>query len=370
SLFWRHVVAASAKIEQAGNEQYQDKHMSAIFQEGFSFSGFERDHLALNLGTKKFLDISGVSGVDSITDGRGAVFADFDNDGDLDIFLTTVQGQAHFLFRNNVGQENGFLRVHLEGNESGHDAFGSVVRVKSSAGTLTKIKAGGSGFVSQHDPRLLFGLGRDRAAEWVEVTWPAGTTQRFLNVAAGTTLKIVEGKESYDQVAEHRFRLVDPLSKEEELLAKLNFTKGEAFPDLRLRTLTHEATQLRRLVRPGHRYFVNLWATYCIPCKKEMPELQRLYSQLQAANIELLGVSIDIDTVNSVPNFLRQHHISYPIYTTEEASIPKIFSGDEVLIPISFLLDGEGRVLEVFAGWSRDSEAKIKRLIVARAEGE
>ncbi len=52
---------------------------------GFSFSGYERDQLMLNLGEGKFLDISGVSGMDSITDGRGAVFADFDNDGDLDV---------------------------------------------------------------------------------------------------------------------------------------------------------------------------------------------------------------------------------------------------------------------------------------------
>ncbi|MFB3095508.1 MAG: FG-GAP repeat domain-containing protein, partial [Candidatus Acidiferrales bacterium] len=59
-----------------------------IFEEGFSFSGYERDLLSLNLGGKKFLDISGISGIDSVTDGRGSVFADFDNDGDLDVFRT------------------------------------------------------------------------------------------------------------------------------------------------------------------------------------------------------------------------------------------------------------------------------------------
>ncbi len=55
-----------------------------MFGEGFSFSGYERDPLYLNTGAKKFIDISGVSGIDSITDGRAGVFADFDNDGDLD----------------------------------------------------------------------------------------------------------------------------------------------------------------------------------------------------------------------------------------------------------------------------------------------
>ena len=135
-----------------------------MFGQGFSFSGYERDPLYLNLGTKKFTDISGVSGIDSITDGRAGVFADFDNDGDLDVFSTTIQNQAHLLFRNNVGQDNNFLRIELEGGAGiSRDAFGSVVRVKTSAGILTKIKSGGSGFISQNDPRLLFGFGTRRA---------------------------------------------------------------------------------------------------------------------------------------------------------------------------------------------------------------
>src|SRR5688500_14544176 len=88
-----------------------------MFGEGFSFSGYERDPLYLNTGAKKFVDISGVSGIDSITDGRAGVFADFDNDGDLDVFMTVIQGQSHHLFRNNVGQDNNWLRVSLEGGK-------------------------------------------------------------------------------------------------------------------------------------------------------------------------------------------------------------------------------------------------------------
>ena len=112
-------MAASERLEQAGNQQYQTNHMNAIFRQGFSFSGFERDLVALNLGGKKFLNVSGVSGADSVTDGRGAVFADFDNDGDMDIFLTTLQRQAHLLFRNNVGQDNNFIRIELQGTAGG-----------------------------------------------------------------------------------------------------------------------------------------------------------------------------------------------------------------------------------------------------------
>jgi hypothetical protein len=168
---------------------------SLMFGQGFSFSGYERDPLYLNLGNKKFTDISGVSGIDSITDGRAGVFADFDNDGDLDVFSTTIQNQAHLLFRNNVGQDNNYLRIALEGGvKNTRDAFGSVVRVESSAGTLTKIKSGGSGFISQHDPRLLFGLGKDANAKSVEVTWANGDVERFEgDFGKGKTLLLKEG---------------------------------------------------------------------------------------------------------------------------------------------------------------------------------
>ncbi|MBM3277532.1 MAG: VCBS repeat-containing protein [Candidatus Handelsmanbacteria bacterium] len=97
-------------------------HLGKIFSEGFSFSGFERDKLFLNNQGQKYIEVSGLSGLDSVSDGRGAAYGDFDNDGDLDVFLTTLQGQIHYLFRNNVGQENHFVRVSLEGRASGQDA--------------------------------------------------------------------------------------------------------------------------------------------------------------------------------------------------------------------------------------------------------
>ncbi|HVG38334.1 MAG TPA: ASPIC/UnbV domain-containing protein, partial [Pyrinomonadaceae bacterium] len=78
--------------------------------------------------------------------------------------------------------------------ETGRDAYGAVVRVKTTAGTLTKIKAGGSGFISQHDPRLLFGLGADATALGVEVTWPNGRVEKFMgDLRAGSTLLLRKG---------------------------------------------------------------------------------------------------------------------------------------------------------------------------------
>jgi peroxiredoxin len=93
-----------------------------------------------------------------------------------------------------------------------------------------------------------------------------------------------------------------------------------------------------------------------------MPELQELYPDLRQAGIDVIGVSIDVETVDQVPGFLSARGIRYPIYTTEEASIPEIFSRDEVLIPISFLLDDRGRVEQVFTGWTEETRTALNRL--------
>ena len=219
------MVAATEEQEKAGNDQYQSKHMNAIFQEGFSFSGYERDLLSWNLDGREFLDISGVTGADSISDGRGSVYADFDNDGDLDIFLVALQGDAHHLFRNNVGSSNHFLRVTLVGAGAGRDAFGAEVRLKTSHGVQTRVRTGGSGFLSQHDPRLLFGLGSDRVAEWMEVTWPGGETQRWERVGAGSYV-VRQGRRQIERIREPLSPLPDSTSKQENLIALLTFGQG------------------------------------------------------------------------------------------------------------------------------------------------
>ena len=360
-MFWRHVVAASERVEQAGSEDYHEDHMGAIFKEGFSFSGYERDLLMLNLGDGHFLDVSGVSGVDSITDGRGSVFADLDNDGDTDIFLTTAQGEAHFLFRNNVGQDRGWLRIDVEGTAAGRDAYGTVVQVKSTAGLQTKIKSGGGGFLSHHDGRLLFGLGDDDAAEWVEIVWPGGETQRIDDVPLRTSLRVVQGQDGYVEVAENRFSLVDPLPRDEAFLARLGIRKGEFLPDLALLGADGKATGLSELLRPGRRTLVNFWATWCVPCAEEMPELQRLDPRLERAGVDLLGVSVDLDPSADVPGYVAARGVTYPIYTTDEATLDRLYPTGEATVPLTLLVDEQGRIMEILSGWSERTERKLER---------
>jgi thiol-disulfide isomerase/thioredoxin len=361
------VLAATVKLEKAGAQEYQNDHMGRIFDEGFSFSGFERDKLYLNDRGGTFVDISGLSGLDAVTDGRGAAYADFDNDGDYDVFLTSLQGQVHHLFRNNVGHQQGFIRVSLEGTSSGRDAYGAEVRIKTSQGILTRIKAGGSGFVSQSDPRLLFGLGGDPGAEWLEVRWPSGTVQRFGPVDAGSSVEVVEGGDSLAYLQETRFDLPDPLRGGDEVLAWLKVKRGDLFPSIPLIGVTggkEAETEFGAYRSPGRRYLINLWATWCGPCLQEMPHLEQLYGDLEAAGVDLIGVSLDVAGARAkIPSFLRRLGITYPVFTTRESSFEQLYSGGELVVPLSFIVGGDGRIERILSGWSSETEAAIERLM-------
>ncbi len=335
-----------------------------MFEEGFSFSGYERDPLYLNLGTRKFIDISGVSGIDSITDGRAGVFADFDNDGDLDVFMTTIQGQSHLLFRNNVGQDNNYLRIALEGPDKGlRDAFGAVVRVKTSQGTLTKIKSGGSGFISQHDPRLLFGLGKDASAQSVEVTWPSGKSERFEgDFNAGTSVLLTEGTGRAKVLTLGRASLPDPLTPEQSFARGLKIAIGKAAPQLAFKTTRGTPVKLSSLLKHERKLLVNVWATWCLPCRAEMPELEKLRPRLAAKGIDLVGLNVDTETSANVRGFLRENRVSYPIFLGGVSAVENLYATDELQVPMSFLIDDRGVVLEIIAGWSPKTQRRFAEL--------
>ena len=338
---------------------------SLMFGQGFSFSGYERDPLYLNLGGKKFTDISGISGIDSITDGRAGVFADFDNDGDLDVFSTTIQNQAHLLFRNNVGQDNNHLRIALEGGPGmPRDAFGSVVRVKTSAGVLTKIKSGGSGFISQHDPRLHFGLGKDERAEWVEVTWAGGKVERFEGeFSTGATVLLKEGTGKPRLITLAKTNLPDPLTKAQILARTLKISVGAPLPDFAVRKLTGATSPVSKLFKPGRRTLVNIWATWCLPCAKEMPELEKMRSSLAANGIDLIGLNVDTEKNVNVRKYITDKRVTYTNVIGGVPAIERIFATDELTVPLSILIDANGVVLDLIPGWSAETQKKFHSMV-------
>ncbi len=356
-------MASASEQEKAGNSTYQNEHMAQLFEEGMSFSGFERDALYLARGDGTYMNVSGVSGLDSISDGRGLAFGDLDNDGDLDVVIVPVQEAARLVYRNNVGQDNDFVRVALRGTRSASDAFGAVVKLETSRGTQTKIKSGGSGFLSFSDSRLLFGLGPN-APEGpypLSVLWPSGLEERY-DVGSGESVRLVEG-EGLSQLDLDRLELPRPRTTSERIFKTLAVGVGESFPELALTPVG--ATTKTALGVSGRKMLVNFWATWCVPCAVEMPELESLFPKLAAAGVDLVGISVDTDK-GAVPGYLEARQISYPNYTLAESDFGKIFAGASLTVPLTLVLDARGKVTDAFSGWSAETRAAVEALAESR----
>ena len=122
---------------------------------------------------------------------RGAAYADYDHDGDLDIVVTTNDGPA-YLFRNDGGNRNHWISMRLVGRKSNRDGIGAVVRVSSTSGKQWNMVRSGSSYCSQSDLALTFGLGADAAVDAIEIDWPSGQKQKLGAVAANQFLTIDE----------------------------------------------------------------------------------------------------------------------------------------------------------------------------------
>jgi hypothetical protein len=162
----------------------------------------EPSHLFRNLGGGKFQEVTAQTGAAFAAPrvARGAAYADIDNDGFLDVLLTTNAGPA-FLFHNEGGT-NHSLRLKLVGTKSNRDGIGTVVHITSGAGNKNnenkdkqwKMLRSGSSYLSQSELVLTFGLGAQTKAESVEIQWPSGQVDKLSNVNAGQTVTVEEGK--------------------------------------------------------------------------------------------------------------------------------------------------------------------------------
>jgi len=147
-----------------------------------------------NLGDHHFANVTAAMGAafNRPIVARGAAYADFDRDGDLDLLISTNNGPA-YLYRNDGGNRNHWLTIRLAGTKSNRDGIGSVIRLRSSSGTQSNTVHSGSSYCSQSDLAATFGLGKDAAAS-IEIEWPSGTKQSIGSVAANQFLTIDESR--------------------------------------------------------------------------------------------------------------------------------------------------------------------------------
>ncbi len=157
-----------------------------------SFSGFEPIRFWLNReGT--FVESAAASGLTTRRDERGVVTIDYDNDGDLDLYLAN-QGQPPCLYRNDTPARHHWLTVALEGRS---DAIGARVTVVTPDATRIRERDGGNGYSGQSDPRIHVGLGENELVELVEVRWSDGGLQYLENLPVDQIVTVEQDRARY-----------------------------------------------------------------------------------------------------------------------------------------------------------------------------
>lgn len=357
----------SAKTFQAAQRK-----LTRLIRDGMSFSGHERNCVFLNLGARtRFANISGASGFDFLDDGRGVALTDWDHDGDLDIWVTNrTAPQTRFLRNENSnGNRYVMLRLRGDGKSTNRDAIGARVtlQIEGSTRPLIATLRAGEGYISQNTKWLHFGLDRGRKLQSVSVRWPGGETEDFHGVEPNERYLLLQGaalaervKPREDAPALEATALERPPTT---TVSRTWFSKRVYWPRFDLNDSQGKAITLGEA--SGKPTLVNLWASWCLPCRKEFHEWDDHYSHLQTVGLRIIALSVDAITrskadppLQDLELFRKQTGVPFTLasVTQEQFSLIEAFyktlfhRHPRLPVPTSFLLDGQGRLAAMYRG--------------------
>jgi hypothetical protein len=161
-----------------------------LYQSNLTYA--QKDLLFENVGGK-FSDITARSGaalqVDRI--GRGLAVADFDNDGNLDVAISSL-GQRAVLLKNQAARQGNWIILRAKGKKSNGFGLGATVKLQTTEGLQVREFNNVASYLSSNDTRLHFGLGAARTIQQIEILWPSGTRQVLNDVAVNQILVVEE----------------------------------------------------------------------------------------------------------------------------------------------------------------------------------
>lgn len=336
-----------------------------MLRQGSGWSGHEKNCVFLNTGTKRFADISATSGLNFDDDARAVAMVDWDGDGDLDLWLSNRTGPRVRFMRNDLPGNPGFVALRLEGSRSNRDAVGARVELVSEGKRLLRTVHAGEGFLGQSSKWLHFGLGRDRHIESVRVFWPDGTREDVGGVEAGGFFHVLQGtgraRAGHGPRRSVQLQARSPQPPPKSTMVRVVLDSPVPAPAMEFTDFEGEK---RSVDFESPVTLVNLWATWCKPCGKELRELASHADALRAEGLEVVALSLDglgADRTGS-PEAARQflEDLRFPFTTgmAAAATVNRIELLHGALIhtlrpfpiPSSLLVDADGWVVAIYQG--------------------
>jgi thiol-disulfide isomerase/thioredoxin len=118
----------------------------------------------------------------------------------------------------------------------------------------------------------------------------------------------------------------------------------------------------------GKVVFLNIWATWCPPCREEMPSMEKLYQELKGKDFEILAVSIDKLGAKVVAPFMKEYKLNFPAILDTEGTIQNLYGTTGV--PESFIIDKKGLIEKIIIGpmdWSTPEVVRFFRELIQKS---
>ena len=153
-------------------------------------------------------------------------------------------------------------------------------------------------------------------------------------------------------------RLIAPLLLALASVAQAAVAPQATAPDFTLRSL--EGRNLRLAEQRGQVVLVNFWATWCGPCKQEMPHLNRLYDKYRSSGFVLLGINVDEDA-RQASGTAAKYGLHFPVLFDADKAVVKLY--DLQSMPATVLIDRDGKVRYLHRGYREGLEAAYEQQI-------